>query len=144
MTKGTTAKVHPDDHTFLEERGALSHRGARTFSRSSVLHRSMQQLCAILAHYDPRRGGMSAEMASLAARLLPEPWSIKPASVEHLALRIQEAPGFGAETAAAGVTAAALVAAIAGLSLVEKYALLDLALQAQAPAAAALETPEEK
>lgn len=143
MGTGTTAKVHPADMAFLEQRGALSHRGARTFSRSAVLHRSMQQLRALLDHHDPRRGGMSREMAALAARLLPEPWSIKPASVEHLALRLQEAPGFAIESAAAGVAPAALVAAVAGLSLGEKFALLDLALQAQAPAAAVAEEREE-
>jgi hypothetical protein len=140
MGKGTTAKVHPADMVFLERRGALSHRGARTFSRSAVLHREMQVLRALLAHYDPRRAGaLSPEMAALAARLLPEPWLIKPAAVEHLALRLQEAPAFGAETAAAGIDPAALIAAVAALGLAEKFALLDLALQEQAPAAAVAE-----
>lgn len=144
MGKGTTAKVHPADLNFLERRGALSHRGARTFSRSAVLHRAMQQLRALLAHHDPRRRGtLSTEMAALAARLLPEPWLIKPASVEHLALRLQEAPSLAAESAAAGIDAAALVAAVAGLDLGEKFALLDLALQEQAPAAALAEEEEE-
>jgi hypothetical protein len=144
MGKGTTAKVHPADMVFLERRGALSHRGARTFSRSAVLHREMQQLRALLAHYDPRRGGaLSEEMTALAARLLPEPWLIKPASVEHLALRLQEAPGFAAESAAAGIDPAALVAAVAALGLGEKFALLDLALQQQAPAAAMAEEETE-
>jgi hypothetical protein len=143
MGKGTTAKVHPADMVFLERRGALSHRGARTFSRSAVLHREMQLLRAMLAHYDPRRsGGLSEAMAGLAARLLPEPWLIKPAAVEHLALRLQEAPGFAAETAAAGIDPAALVAAVAALGLAEKCALLDLALQEQAPAAAVAEEDE--
>jgi hypothetical protein len=144
MGKGTTAKVHPADMVFLERRGALSHRGARTFSRSAVLHREMQLLRALLAHYDPRRGGgMSEAMAGLAARLLPEPWLIKPAAVEHLALRLQEAPGFAAETAAAGIDPADLVAAVAALGLAEKFALLDLALQEQAPAAAVAEEDED-
>jgi hypothetical protein len=143
MGKGTTAKVHPADMIFLERRGALSHRGARTFSRSAVLHREMQLLRSLLAHYDPRRGGgMSEEMAGLAARLLPEPWLIKPAAVEHLALRLQEAPGLAAEAAAAGIDPAALVAAVAALGLAEKVALLDLALQEQGPAAAAAEEDE--
>ncbi len=144
MGKGTTAKVHPADMVFLERRGALSHRGARTFSRSAVLYREMQLVRALLAHYDPRRGGgMSEAMAGLAARLLPEPWLIKPAAVEHLALRLQEAPGFAAETAAAGIDPADLVAAVAALGMAEKFALLDLALQEQAPAAAVAEEDED-
>jgi hypothetical protein len=144
MGKGTTAKVHPADLVFLERRGALSHRGARTFSRSAVLHRELQLLRAMLAHYDPQRtGALSAEMAALAARLLPEPWLIKPAAVEHLALRLQEAPGLAAESAAAGVEPAALIAAVAALGLGEKAALLDLALQVQAPAAALAEEDGE-
>ena len=143
MGKGTTAKIHPADMVFLEKRGALSHRGARVFSRSSVLHREIQMLRLLLGHYDPRRGALPEEMAGLVARLLPEPWLIKPAAVEHLALRLQEAPGFAAETAAAGIDPAALVAAVGALGLGEKAALLDLALQAQAPAAAVAEEAEE-
>jgi hypothetical protein len=144
MANGTTAKVHPADALFLEKRGALSHRGARTFSRSAVLHREIEWLRALLAHCDPRRGGLSAEMAALAARLLPEPWLIKPASVEHLALRLQEAPGLKAESVAAGVEPSALVAAVAALSAAEKIALLDLALLEQAPGAALAERDEDE
>ncbi len=58
------------------------------------------------------------------------------AAVEHLALRVQEAPDFAARVSAAGVDPAALVAAVGALGYCEKAALLDLALQAQAPAAA--------
>lgn len=144
MAKGTTAKVHPADALFLEKRGAFSHRGARTFSRSAVLHREIQWLRALLAACDPRRAGLSAEMAALAARLVPEPWLTKPASVEHLALRLQEAPGLAAEEAAAGVDPSALVMAVAALGSAEKIALLDLALQEQAPGAALAEREAEE
>ncbi len=57
----------------------------------------------------------------------------------HLALRVQEAPDFAARVTAAGFEPAALVRAVAALAYCEKAALLDLALQAQAPAAAAVE-----
>jgi hypothetical protein len=140
MTKGMTAQMQATDLIFLERRGAISHRGARTFSRSSVLHRELQLLRALLVAYDPRRtSGLSEEMHRLVVRLLPEPWALKPAAVEHLALRLQEAPGFAATVTAAGVDPAALVATVAALGLAEKVSLLDHALQEQAPAAAAAE-----
>jgi hypothetical protein len=138
--RGITARIIPADCVFLEARGAVSLRGAHTFSRSAVLHREIQVLRALLDHYDPRRGGVLPEpMLRLAVRLLPEPWLIKPAAIEHLALRLQEAPGFAAQAKAAGVDPAALVAAVGALSFGEKAALLDLAVQEQGPAAAAVE-----
>jgi hypothetical protein len=144
MPKRTTAQIQEADAIFLERRGAIAHRGARTFSRSSVLHRELQQLRALLVHYDPRRtSGMSEEMHRLVVRLLPEPWTLKPTAVEHLALRLQEAPAFAVTVAAAGVDPAALVDTVAALGFGEKVALLDHALQEQAPAAAAAEEENE-
>jgi hypothetical protein len=137
MRKGTTVMMQPADMTFLDRRGAISHRGAGVFSRSAVLHREVQLLRGMLERYDPRRtSGLPAEMCALVVRLLPEPWLIQPAAVEHLALRLQEAPGFAAEVAAAGIEVAALVAAVAALGYAEKVWLLDQALLARAPAAA--------
>jgi len=69
-------------------------------------------------------------------RLLPEPWLITPATVENIALRVQEAPDFAAKVKEAGIDPAELVAAVAALGFGEKVALLDQALQHQAPAAA--------
>jgi hypothetical protein len=138
--RGITARIMPADCAFLEARGAVSLRGAHTFSRSAVLRREIDVLRALLDHYDPRRGTALPEpMLRLATRLLAEPWLIKPAAVEHLALRLQEAPGFAAQARAAGIDPAALVAAVAGLSFGEKAALLDLAVQEQAAGAAAIE-----
>ena len=138
MRKGTTAQITTADLIFLERRGARSQRGPGTFGRSSVLHRELQLLRALLTHYDPRRTrGMPEEHHQLVVRLLPEPWLLRPTDVHHLANRLQEAPGFAAAAAAAGVDAAALLAAVAALDFGEKAALLDHALQEQAPAAAA-------
>ena len=143
MRKGTTVMMQPGDMAFLDRRGAISHRGAGVFSRSAVLHREVQLLRGVLERYDPRRtSGLSEEMCALAVRLLPEPWSIKPGAVEHLSLRLQEAPGFAAEVSAAGIEVAALVEAVAALGYAEKVWLLDQALVARAPAAAEAEMAE--
>jgi hypothetical protein len=140
MYKGSTARLNQEEEAYLSARGGLSLRGAHTFSRSAVLFRQVQLLAAVLQRCDPRRtGALSEEMADLVARLLPKPWTIDPAAVEHLALRVQEAPDFAARVREAGVDPAALVAAVGALGYCEKAALLDLALQAQAPAAAQAE-----
>jgi hypothetical protein len=137
MYKGSTARLNLEEEEFLTARGGLSLRGAHTFSRSAVLYRQLQLHAAVLERCDPRRtGALSNEMAELVARLLPKPWNIDPAAVEHLALRVQEAPDFAARVTAAGVDPSALIAAVAALSYSEKVALLDLALRAQAPEAA--------
>lgn len=138
MAKGWTAQLAPDDLRFLEQRGAVSHRGKGTFNRSAVLHRELQLLRALLRRYDPRVSAALPEaMHGLAVRLLPEPWSLKPLEVDHMAELLATAPGFASEAAAAGVDPAAFLAAITALSFAEKVALLDHALQHQAPAAAA-------
>lgn len=136
MSTSRTTHLHASDLEFLEARGAFSRRGARTFSRSAVLQQQMQLLLELLVHYDPRRtSAMPEVMFQLVARLLPEPWLIKPSSVEHLALRLQETPNFAARVREAGVDPAELVATVAALGFGEKVALLDHALQHQAPAA---------
>lgn len=137
MATGGTTQLQASELRFLEKRGAISHRGGRTFTRSAVLHREMQFLRGLLVHYDPRRtSAMSEMMVDLVARLLPEPWLITPATVENIALRVQEAPDFAAKVKEAGIDPAELVAAVAALGFGEKVALLDQALQHQAPAAA--------
>jgi hypothetical protein len=137
MYKGSTARLNQEEEAFLGARGGLSLRGAHTFSRSAVLNRHLQLMAAVLQRCDPRStGAMSEEMVELVTRLLPKPWTIDPVAVEHLALRVQEAPDFAARVSAAGVDPAALIAAVGALGYCEKAALLDLALQAHAPAAA--------
>jgi hypothetical protein len=49
---------------------------------------------------------------------------------------LERAPGFAEEAARAGVEPRALLAAVAALSLPEKFVLVDLAIQANAPAGA--------
>src|SRR5260370_41697813 len=116
MGTGGTTELQAPVLRFLEKRGAISHRGARTFSRSAVLNREMQFLRALLTHYDPHRtGGLSEELVDLVARLLPEPWLITSGTVENLALRLQEAPNFAAKVREAGVDPAELVVAVAAL-----------------------------
>jgi hypothetical protein len=76
------------------------------------------------------------------ARLLPEPWALKVFEVEQMPTLLARVPSFAATAAAAGVDVAALMSLLADLSFGEKMALVDHALQEQAPAAAAA-TPEE-
>jgi hypothetical protein len=141
--KGTTVQITAADLAFLERRGARSHRGGGTFSRSVVLHRTLQMLRDCLDQFDPRKTrGMPDEMHRLVVQELPEPWTLKSFEVEHLALILERAPGFAAAAAAARVDPAAVLATVAAMSYAEKLALVDHALQEQAPAAAAA-SPEE-
>jgi hypothetical protein len=137
MAKGSTAQIAPADLIFLERRGAIADRRKGTFNRSAVLHRELQLLRELLRRNDPRTtAGMPEAMHQLAVRLLPEPWSLKPFEIDQMAALLESAPGFAAAVAAAGVDRAAFLAAVAALSFGEKVALLDHALQEQAPAAA--------
>jgi len=49
---------------------------------------------------------------------------------------LERAPGFAEEAARAGVEPRALLDAVAALTFPEKYVLVDLAIQAHAPAVA--------
>jgi hypothetical protein len=141
--KGTNLQISPVDVVYLERRGARSHRGGGPFSRSVVLHRTLERLRDCLEHSDPRKTrGMSEKMHQLVVRLLPKPWELKSFEVEHLALILERAPGFAAAAAAARLDPAALLALIAEMSYAEKLALVDHALQEQGPAASAA-SPEE-
>jgi hypothetical protein len=144
MAKGSTAQISPADLLFLERRGATSHRGKGTFNRSAVLHRELQLLRELLRRYDPvKSANMPEAMHRLAVSLLPEPWTLKPFEIDQMAALLETAPGFAEAVAAAGVDPASFLAAVAALSFVEKVALLDHALEQQAPAAAAA-TREER
>jgi hypothetical protein len=140
MAKGWTAQIAAADLAFLEKRGAISQRGpGATFSRSAVLHRELQLLRELLRRYDPRKSAALPDaMYQLAARLLPAPWSLKPFEIDQMATLLETAPGFAAAAQEAAIDPAAFLAAIAALGFVEKVALLDHALEVQAPAAAAV------
>jgi DNA-binding GntR family transcriptional regulator len=141
--KGTTVQIATADMVFLSRRGARSHRGGGTFSRSVVLHRSLQALRDVLDRSDPRlTRGMSQEMHRLIARLLPEPWALKVFEVEQMSTLLARVPAFAAAAADAGVDPDALLTLVSQLNFSEKMALVDHALQEQAPAAAAA-MPEE-
>jgi hypothetical protein len=138
MAKGHTAQITADDLLFLQARGAISDRSRGQFNRSAVLHRELQLLREILHRSDPRTSArLPHEMHQLAVRLLPEPWSLKPFEIDHMAALLQSTPGFAAAVEAAGVDPAAFLAAIAALDFAEKVALVGHALEEQAPAAAA-------
>ena len=137
MAKGSTAQISPADLLFLERRGATSHRGKGTFNRSAVLHRELQLLRELLRRYDPiKSANMPEPMHRLAVRLLPEPWTLKPFEIDQMAALLETDPNFAETVAAAGVDPANFLATVAALSF-EKVALLDHALEEQAPAAAA-------
>ncbi len=136
--KGITIQIAAPDVAFLSRRGARSHRGGGTFSRSVVLHRSLQALRDILAQSDPRKTrGMAEAMHHLIKQQLPNPWTLTSFEVDQMATLLARAPGFAAAAAAAGIEPEALCTFVAQLSFSEKMSLVDHALQEQAPAAAA-------
>jgi hypothetical protein len=135
-----TVQIHREDLVFLERRGAVSDRSRGTFNRSAVLRRELGLLRELLRRHDPRRSAAMPEaMYELAARLLPAPWSLTRFEIDQMAALLGSVPGFAAAAAAAGVDPDALLAAVGALGLGEKVALLDHALELQAPAAAAAE-----
>jgi hypothetical protein len=141
--KGTTVQVTGGDVAFLARRGARSHRGGGTFSRSTVLHRSLVMLRDLLERSDPRRTrAMPEAMHQVIVRLLPEPWALKAFEVDQMPALLAQAPNFAATAAAAGVETEALLALVGSLNFTERMALVDQAQQARAPRAAAA-TPED-
>jgi hypothetical protein len=141
-TKGINLQLGPADVVFLERRGARSHRGGGEFSRSAVLHRAVQGLRAVLEHADPRPH-LPAAMFAAAVELLPTAWTLKPLEIQHLGEVMARMPGFSSILAKAGVEQQAFLEAISALGFAEKFALVDLAVQAHAPAAAGLRPAEE-
>ena len=140
---GTTLQIAAPDVAFLARRGARSHRGGGTFSRSVVLHRALQMFRDCLEHSDPRRTrDMPEPMHRLLTELIPAPWDLKAFEIDHLALLLERAPGFAAAAQAAAIDPAALLATLAPLTFAEKLALVDHAIQLQSPAASAA-SPEE-
>ena len=137
-TKNTTIQLSVADITFLERRGARSHRGGGEFSRSVVLHRMLQTMRSVFEASDPRKTrGMSAEVYSLVTRLLPEAWTMRPFEVEHVGTVVARAPGFAEAAKEAGLDPAKVITELDAMSFAEKAALVDQAVQAQAPAASA-------
>ncbi|HVT14720.1 MAG TPA: hypothetical protein VHQ90_00885 [Thermoanaerobaculia bacterium] len=128
---GTTVLIPPDDIDFLTRRGARSQRGWSPFSRSAVLHRTMQTHRLLLEHCDPRKTrGLSEDMHLLAVGLLPEPWTLSRFEVQHLAKRFALSPDLAAEAGGAGIEVEDFLAAITALTFPEKLALVDQAIQA--------------
>jgi hypothetical protein len=136
----TSIQIGIGDIAFLERRGARAQRGGGEFSRSVVLHRAFQTLRTLLEECDPRRTrGMPEVQHAFLTRILPQPWTLKRLEIEHLATRVEGVPGFRQAAADAGLDAAEVVAALASLTFAEKLALLDQAVQVQAPAATVAE-----
>jgi hypothetical protein len=128
---------------FLARRGGRSHRGRGAFSHSAVLQRSLQMLGSILERCDPRRTRhMPEAVHRVIVKALPEPWNLKPFEVEQMRALLTRAPGFADAAAAAGVAVEGVLALIDELHYGERMALVDQAIQFQAPAAAAV-TPED-
>lgn len=139
--KGTNIQLGTADIVFLERRGARSHRGGSEFSRSSVLHRLIEGMRALVEDADPRPR-LTPAVYQAVVTLLPAGWTLKPLEIHHLEEVLARAPELAEVAAQAGLEPPALLAAVAALSFAEKYALVDLAIQAHAPAAAAAR-PEE-
>ncbi|HVT57505.1 MAG TPA: hypothetical protein VHR45_03820 [Thermoanaerobaculia bacterium] len=141
--RGTTLQLGAGDVAFLGRRGGRSHRGPGEFSRSAVLHWSLDQLRLFLTHHDPLKSGrLTPEQHDLAVNVLPIPWKLRPYEVEHLEGILERAPDFAAALAAKGMKAEKFLAAIRALTFPEKVALVDHAMQAQGPAASTA-TPED-
>jgi hypothetical protein len=141
-SKSSNLQVETADVSFLELRGARSHRGHGDFSRSAVLHRQLRGLRALLEHADPRPR-LPPAVYQAAIDLLPAAWELSAFEIELLDQILARAPGYAALLAERGVEEPAFHAAIAALSFFEKYALTDLAVQAHAPAASEAR-PEER
>jgi hypothetical protein len=143
--KQTTIQIGRGDVVFLERRGARSHRGGDTFSRSATLQRSLATLRAVLEHCDPLRNGrISPAQRDFVVRLLPAPWAMTPFEVEHLVSYLARPRGYEEALRAAALDPVELHTALAALTFSEKMALVDQAVQAQAPAAAkAADTADE-
>jgi hypothetical protein len=136
--KGTNVQLDPGDLAFLEGRGARSQRGGSVFSRASVLNRCIQGHRALLHHADPRPR-LPPPVFDAAVALLTAGWTLKPLEIEHLEVVLSRTAGLAEAAAKAGVEARALLDAVAALSFPEKFALVDLAIQVHASAAAAVQ-----
>jgi hypothetical protein len=136
--KAPTVQLGPGDLAFLERRGARSLRGGSVFSRTSVLHRFIQGYRALLEHHDPRLR-LPPPLYEAAVALLSAGWSLKPLEIEQLEVVFARADGLADAAAKAGVEPRALLDAVAALTFSEKFVLVDLAIQAHAPAAAAVQ-----
>jgi hypothetical protein len=139
--KGTNVQLGTADLVFLERRGARSHRGGSVFSRASVLSRLIQGHRALLEHADPRPR-LPPGVFEAAVALLPAGWTLKPLEIEQLEKVLARAGEMAEVAARAKLDPRAIVDAVAALSFAEKFALVDLAIQSHAPAAAAAR-PEE-
>jgi hypothetical protein len=134
--KGTNIQLSPADLVFLEARGARSKRGGSPFSRQSVRHRLIQGHRSLLEHADPRPR-LPPAIFEVALALLTAGWTLNPFEIELLEVVLSRAAELANVAAQAGVEPRTLLAAIAALSFPEKFALVDLAIQAHAPAAPA-------
>jgi hypothetical protein len=133
----TTVTLAAADISFLDELGAISHRGGGPFSRSVVLARVLKQYREILEVCDPRKSGQLPEpVYQLVRRALPEPWTLKRFEIEHLHTYLAGTSAFATAAQGAGFDLAEVTAAIAKLDYAEKVALVADAIRAQAPAAA--------
>jgi hypothetical protein len=124
------------ERDFLALRGARSHRGGGEFSRSVVVDRLFTMLKALLENADPRQS-LPQAVYEVAITLLPQGWLLKPLEVRYLDEVLAAAEGFEQSLESAGMDRRVLLEAVAGLSFAEKYALVDLAVQAHAAAGAA-------
>lgn len=141
--KSTTIQLATADMVFLERRGARSLRGGGTFSRSMVLHRALQGLRSVLDQSDPRATrGFPQPFHEAVIELLRFPWDLHPLEIQHLDSLLAHSQGFAGVLSDKQIDPGEFLSAIAALSFAEKFALVDHAVLAHGPAAAAAH-PEE-
>jgi hypothetical protein len=133
--RGTTVQLDVPGTEFLARRGARPHRGGGPFGQSMVLRRCLRTLASILDDANPYASErLPAALRPVIAASLPDPWDLSPYEVECLGHRLAQVPGFTDALAAAGLDPAATVAAVTALTLPEKWAAVDLAVQDQSAA----------
>jgi hypothetical protein len=100
-----------------------------------ILRRCLRTLGSILEDADPYASGrLPAPLRPLIAADLPDAWDLSPYETECLGQPLARVPGFTAALVAAGLDPNATVAAVTALTLPEKWAAVDLAVQDQAAA----------
>jgi hypothetical protein len=132
---GTTVQIDSTDLHFIVLRGARSHRGGGPYSLAVVLRRSLKCLRILLERANPYvNGRLPEQIRPWIANALPDAWELSPFEVERLHELLERAPGFETALAAGGLDAAGVLAGVSALTLQEKWALADLAVQDQAAA----------
>jgi hypothetical protein len=134
--KAATVQVGGEHHAFLAARGARAAVGPGTFRCSAVLRRTLRQLAATLAAYDPTDDPSRIDpgLLQVILRTLPTPWRLTVFEIEKLSLFLDGIPAFVSGLAALDLAPTTARRQIDALSYVEKVALVDATIRFQVAA----------